>query len=85
MRRNKWVHEGLFFQNPNILIQETVKYMKEFEEANEKVFPGSNVNNNAPTIKWTAPPIGWYKANWDVALDKVQGRMGIGVVVREER
>ena len=70
MRRNKWVREG-FFQNPNTLIQETMKYMKEFEEVNEKAIHDSNVNNNAPAKKWTAPPLGWYKANWDVAIDKV--------------
>jgi hypothetical protein len=32
--------------------------------------------------KWTAPTDGWLKENLDVAIDKNNGRVGIGVVVR---
>lgn len=38
-----------------------------------------------PRAKWTTPPVGWYKANWNVALDKHIGWVGIGVVVRDSK
>lgn len=34
-------------------------------------------------VTWTSLPVGWYKANWDVAIDKLTRRVGIGVVVRD--
>jgi ribonuclease HI len=32
-----------------------------------------------------APSQGWYKANWDVAIDNLKGRVGLGVILRDER
>jgi ribonuclease HI len=34
---------------------------------------------------WTAPNSDWKKANWDVAINKDQGRVGIGVIIRDEK
>jgi hypothetical protein len=34
-------------------------------------------------LNWKAPPLGWYKANADVAIDRAAGRYAIGVVVRD--
>lgn len=34
-------------------------------------------------VKWTPPPVEWFKANWDVAFQKDAGRMGVGVIVRD--
>jgi hypothetical protein len=31
---------------------------------------------------WTAPMDGWLKTNWDVAISKENGRVGMGVVIR---
>ncbi|XP_042952197.1 uncharacterized protein LOC122289280 [Carya illinoinensis] len=33
--------------------------------------------------EWTAPPPGFYKANWDAAVDKENSKIGVGVVVRD--
>lgn len=32
---------------------------------------------------WKPPLTGWAKANWDAALDRQLGRLGLGVVVRD--
>ncbi|XP_059458384.1 uncharacterized protein LOC132187980 [Corylus avellana] len=32
-------------------------------------------------VTWTSPPVGWYKANWDVAIDKLTRRVGISMIV----
>ncbi|XP_042983225.1 uncharacterized protein LOC122312634 [Carya illinoinensis] len=34
-------------------------------------------------LEWTAPPSSFYKANWDVAVDKGKSRIGVGVIVRD--
>jgi ribonuclease HI len=33
---------------------------------------------------WTAPNSGGKKANWDVAINKAQGNVGVGVIIRDE-
>ncbi|XP_042977200.1 uncharacterized protein LOC122308072 [Carya illinoinensis] len=34
--------------------------------------------------RWKAPAIGQMKANWDAVLKLEEGRMGVGVVIRNE-
>lgn len=34
--------------------------------------------------RWSPPPCGFLKINWDAALDLVKQRTGIGVVIRDE-
>ncbi|XP_042980188.1 uncharacterized protein LOC122310339 [Carya illinoinensis] len=34
---------------------------------------------------WTPPPLGVLKANWDAAVDKINSRMGLGVVIRDSK
>ena len=36
-------------------------------------------------VTWTAPNVGWLKANWDMAINKDQGRVGISVIIRDEK
>ncbi|XP_042944721.1 uncharacterized protein LOC122278607 [Carya illinoinensis] len=33
--------------------------------------------------KWRPPPQGWFKVNWDGAVNKVKGFVEVGVVVRD--
>ena len=84
MRRNKWVHEGKLI-NLNVLVQVLTKYVEEFQKVNEQTIPVNAENINIQGIRWLAPTQGWYKANWDVAIDKSCRRMVIDVVVREEK
>jgi hypothetical protein len=84
MRRNKWVHDGIFI-DPNTLLRETVKFMEEFKEVNKAQPSEANAENNNGVSKWKAPPPGWCKANWDASIDKNRGQLGIGVVVRDDK
>jgi hypothetical protein len=34
---------------------------------------------------WPTPPEGWIKANWDASLVLNEGRMGVGIVLRDHR
>lgn len=40
--------------------------------------------NTLPSeVTWTRPPLGWWKINWDFAIDKAQCRTGMGMLVRD--
>jgi ribonuclease HI len=82
-RRNKWVNEGIFI-NPNDIIRQTEELAEEFKKVNMPESTNGAVENIDRKKKWEAPPHGWYKVNWDVAIDKLQQRVGVGVVIREE-
>jgi hypothetical protein len=62
MRRNKWVHDGIFI-NPNTILKETMQFMDEFKEVNTQQTHVGNAANNNNEIKWKALHLGWYKAN----------------------
>ncbi|XP_059436227.1 uncharacterized protein LOC132169166 [Corylus avellana] len=62
----------------------TEEQTEEFNKANEVSHNRSVVENNERGKKWLAPPQGSHKINWDVAIDKLHERMGIGVVIRGE-
>jgi ribonuclease HI len=84
LRRNKWLYEGTF-TSPNDIVNATANYAEDFKLANEKPIPKVYVNENGQDEKWTAPTHGWYKANWDFAFNNSAGRMGVGVIVRDEK
>jgi ribonuclease HI len=83
-RRNKWVHEGIFI-NPNVVLKNTEEQLEAYKRLHEKGSPGDRREIPDREKKWMAPSQGWYKANWDVAIDNRKGRVGIGVILRDER
>lgn len=38
-------------------------------------------NSGLPGGKWEVPPVGWYKLNVDVAVHRVNGKVGHGAVI----
>ncbi|XP_059436609.1 uncharacterized protein LOC132169617 [Corylus avellana] len=80
--RNKWVHEGTFV-DPNLILQKTVEDIMTYAQLQQKEPAENNVSTHLKA--WLAPTQGWYKANWDVAIDKLNERVGIGVVLRDEK
>jgi isoaspartyl peptidase/L-asparaginase-like protein (Ntn-hydrolase superfamily) len=83
-QRNRWVHDGIF-KHPKSIIQETAMHMEESNLIHEQNSTEKDVGTNASAVRWSAPSQGRYKANWDMAIDKAHGRVGIGVVMRDEK
>jgi ribonuclease HI len=82
MRRNEVVFGGSL-ASPQALLQATHRTIEDYQLAQglqEKSLPDMTVPHQ--TI-WTAPPPGWFKANWDASLDSQRGLMGCAVVVRD--
>ncbi|KAF5470754.1 hypothetical protein F2P56_011245 [Juglans regia] len=64
----KGTHTGCFS------VRSAYHMMKERDFANQGS-PSSEV--------WNPPPFNWYKINWDGAIDKFKGLIGIGICVRD--
>jgi hypothetical protein len=83
LRRNGLIHAGSF-THPNAIIQKAKAAMEEYTQARQSVAVQREVGMEQIAESWKAPPTGWNKANWDVAIDRANGRVGIGVVVRDD-
>jgi ribonuclease HI len=81
-RRNAWVHENRF-GHPASIIQEVRRAMEEYKLFNKREDHVHQREDITTLTGWKVPPAGWWKANWDVAIGKNSGRVGVGVVVRD--
>jgi hypothetical protein len=81
---NKVVHGGKFL-HPNPIARGAIVLVEEYKKANltETVSPTESKSGIYTT--WKAPPKGYYKVNWDVDVDKFNGHMRIGIVVRDNK
>jgi hypothetical protein len=82
LHRNEFLHEGRF-TNPNMLAQTAKSKVLEFNKVQEgyETEPESPREANMQTRK--PPDAANPKANWDAAFNNKEGRMGMGVVIRD--
>ncbi|XP_059460184.1 uncharacterized protein LOC132189464 [Corylus avellana] len=80
-RRNKWIHEGVF-THPNDLVLAVGTAVDEVQQVNMTKIPKHTLRVEAQQ-QWKKPPEGWLKVNCDAALDVRNGRIGVGVLVRD--
>jgi ribonuclease HI len=80
-RRNAVVH-GRHIGLPNIVVNQALSNLEAFQLANSKQHT-MGVANPSADQRWKAPPVDFVKINWDAAVDSVNRRMGIGVIVRD--
>lgn len=76
------VHGGNL-SHSSVLIDNTLRAIDEFQVIHEKreELPNDTVQHDI--VRWRAPSTGWVKANWDAALNSLNGRTDFGVVVRD--
>ena len=81
-RRNDVIH-GVVFMHPNEIVRESRLAVEDFKNAQQDTTgpPPSQAAQNRSS--WMAPMEGWYKTNWDVAISKEKGLVGMGIVVRD--
>jgi ribonuclease HI len=80
LRRNEYIH-GSMLSHPKLIVEQTNRAILEFHMAHERDTQLSHGVRH-PTC-WTAPRMEWIKANWDAAVAKKMGHVGIGVVLRD--
>ena len=83
MRRNKYVHEGLF-AHPETLVRQAYNSIEEFDATCSKDGQASELAGTGMSYKWQAHSEGVYKANWDAALNIQNERIGLGSVIPDQ-
>ncbi|KAF5476840.1 hypothetical protein F2P56_003534 [Juglans regia] len=79
-RRNNFMFEEKF-TNPNLIVQTAMQKVSDFQVANQKqVAEGVTAFQ---VSQWTAPPPQVFKANWNASVDRVNCRIGVGVIIRD--
>jgi ribonuclease HI len=84
LRRNTLVFEGVFI-HPNEVYAKAGVSLKEFHRCNtQKILPPTGGVDLCPARqqRWSPPPTGLIKINWDVALNIKEGCIGMGIVAR---
>ena len=79
-RRNSVLHDDIF-KHPNQIIYEAQELLLNFNAAQETKW--GDIHREQELQKWGPPPFGKYKANWDIAIDKVNKCMGMGIIIRD--
>jgi ribonuclease HI/exonuclease III len=82
-RRNSCIHGGVFV-HPNSIVITAQDLCFQFQKAN--VRPENQKADAAEEEgrKWSNPPNGIFKVNWDAALLKDHSGIGIGAIIRDE-
>jgi hypothetical protein len=84
LRRNEVLHGGAFL-HPSQIVKNVSQAGEKFQEVLAGRKPQQNSNEDISLPTWTAPPHDCLKANWDAGFDRKQGKMGLGVVIRDQR
>ena len=84
LRRNSLIHEGIF-AHPNEIIHSANTALSDFHQGQELFTTGESQVIPSLSCTWTAPPLGWVKANWDAAIMEKTGLVGLGVVIRDHQ
>ncbi|KAG6687379.1 hypothetical protein I3842_11G068200 [Carya illinoinensis] len=82
-RRNNLVFEDIFSSPANLSkrIQAELSIIRLGGEQGAVKQPRQVLSPQS----WTPPPLGMLKANWDAANDKINSRVGIGVVIKDSK
>jgi hypothetical protein len=71
------------FSHPNQVIREATNILSTFKRLTTTPADGNEITNVHRPVVWQAPPSGFYKASWDVAVDIKHGKMGFGAIISD--
>ena len=77
-KRNLWVHDERF-SLPNDVAHGARRAVEDLHN----LYKGREELSHANQEKWQAPSEGWTNLICDVACDKKNGRMGMGILLRD--
>jgi ribonuclease HI len=74
---------GEDFIHPNAVVNRAVNSWNQFKLTKEYRDAKHGPSEISENEKWTGPPSGAYKVNWDIAIDVQMKCMGLGVIIRD--
>ncbi|XP_042944746.1 uncharacterized protein LOC122278632 [Carya illinoinensis] len=80
-RRNEIVH-GKELRHPTKIYNQALEEFTLYTDSLQASGKGRD-NPRVESHKWKKPVENHYKVNWDAAVRSVEGRIGIGVIVRD--
>ncbi|XP_059436284.1 uncharacterized protein LOC132169234 [Corylus avellana] len=83
-RRNTVIHGGEFL-HPCKIAQEAESMLSDYHMALGVTLEGEGRQVVRNVVKWKNPPVGYYKMNWDMALDNIHKCMGFGMIARDDQ
>ena len=81
LRRNEFLYEGAF-SPPGAIIKQAETVIKDYNQAQSGEMLRGYQEEHHVSGKWTNPQQGWYKVNFDAAVDKKEERIGLGTIIR---
>jgi len=85
-RRNKLVFEGAF-SHPDNIFSAALNFIREYKESlvKDKPLVQSEMDPGASrdTATCSPPPDGFKKINWDAAINKTKGWIGLGIIAKD--
>ncbi|XP_042979960.1 uncharacterized protein LOC122310146 [Carya illinoinensis] len=84
LRRNAFIFNQEFWP-PYKIIREVKERIQWDQEEQGRASQQVHMHGRTTSSKteWRPPPQDWFKVNWDGAVNKVKGFVGVGVVVRD--
>jgi hypothetical protein len=82
LRRNTVIHGGIF-THPNQVVRNACRSLEEFRNANEAVTENEEISRPLQCITWQPPSRHLIKVNWDAAVSKEKGCVGVGIIARD--
>ncbi|XP_042974745.1 uncharacterized protein LOC122306382 [Carya illinoinensis] len=81
-RRNGFIH-GKGFMHPNQVLSKALDEIEAYKSSqdHQSSCPASHGEGSASV--WIQPLAGYYKLNWDVAINTARGLVGIGAILRD--
>ncbi len=79
--RNKWLYENIKMV-PSHVVERVKGLFQSFVCMHSISEDSEHSNGDISVERWEMPPVGWYKLNVDVVVDKVNGTVGYGAVIR---
>ncbi|XP_041025442.1 uncharacterized protein LOC121265841 [Juglans microcarpa x Juglans regia] len=70
------------FSHPNLMVREARSVLDMMAKKNLDQCSNDN-QASFPIASWQAPPVNWFKINWDGAVDKANGLIGVGVAIKD--
>jgi hypothetical protein len=85
LRSNSVIHGGGSFVHPYQVVREAIEVLSTFKLLTATPAEGNEMINVQRPVVWQAPPPGFYKVNWDVAVDIKRRKMGFWAIIRDYR